>query len=83
MHKKIQTINSSASFELKTDKYCQVGFYTFDKYCHRVICITYFFLFGRCDSVNFLPLKAYQTDMVVLLAIKNQKILKVVDLRPW
>lgn len=35
------------------------------------------------SATNFLPLKAYQTDMVVLLDTKNQKILKVVDLRPW
>ena len=49
-------------------------------FASHIVC---FFVFGSCDSVNFLPLKAYQTDMVVLLDTKNQKILKVVDLRPW
>ena len=46
-------------------------------------CIGCFFLLGLCGSVNFLPLKAYQTDMVVLLNAKNKKILKVIDWRPW
>ena len=32
---------------------------------------------------RFLPMKAYDTDMTVLIDSKNKQIVNVVDLRPW
>ena len=32
---------------------------------------------------HFLPMKAYETDMTVLIDSKNKQIVDVVDLRPW
>ena len=32
---------------------------------------------------RFLPMKAYDTDMTVLIDSKNKQIVDVVDLRPW
>lgn len=35
------------------------------------------------QATNFLPLKAYEMDMTVLIDDKNKKIIDIVDLRPW